>query len=334
MTEPERIVSMLASGTELLCALGLGHKLVGRSHECDHPPWVRSLPEVSRPTFAIDGTSREIDELVRARLHAGEPLYAVDEALLLELAPDLLVTQTHCEVCAVSPADLVHHLPATLTRRPVVALSGGTLAAILEGFLEVAQAVGRPERGALLVNELRAHVDSVRQRVAGLPRPKVVCLEWIEPPFTMGNWGPELVEIAGGESLLGTPGAHSTTTPWQAVLDADPDVLIITPCGFNLARAEQEMHLIASQPGYDQLAAARAGQVFVADGEPLLQSLQPQPVRNARNSRRDAAPRRLRTTPRRHGLAPLPWRPKRLASLDLNCAASHSPPECGRLGPG
>lgn len=266
MTEPARIVSMLASGTELLCALGLGDKLVGRSHECDHPAWVRRLPEVSRPTFAIDGSSREIDEWVRKRLHAGEPLYRVDEALLLELAPDLLITQTHCEICAVSPADLVHRLPARLTRQPVVALSGGTIAAILEGFLEVAQAVGKPERGAELVAQLRARMDSVRQRVAGLARPRVVCLEWIEPAFAMGNWGPELVEIAGGESLLGTPGQHSTTTPWQAVLDADPEVLVVTPCGFNLARAEQEMHLIASQPGYGQLAAARSGRVFVADG--------------------------------------------------------------------
>lgn len=266
MNEPERIVSLLASGTELLCALGLGDKLVGRSHECDYPVWVRRLPEVSRPTFDITGSSREIDELVRTRLRAGEPLYQIDEELLLTLAPDLLVTQTHCEVCAVSPADLVHHLPAKLTRRPVVALSGGTIAAILEGFLEVAKAVGRPEAGVQLVNQLQARVAEVRKRVAGLPRPRVVCLEWIEPPFAMGNWGPELVELAGGESLLGAVGAHSTTTPWQAVLEADPDVLIITPCGFGLARAEQEMHLIASLPGYAELAAARADRVFVADG--------------------------------------------------------------------
>jgi len=266
MNEPERIVSLLASGTELVCALGLGDKLVGRSHECDYPAWVRRLPEVSRPTFDITGSSREIDELVRTRLRAGEPLYQIDEELLLTLAPDLLVTQTHCEVCAVSPADLVHHLPAKLTRRPVVALSGGTLAAILQGFLEVAKAVGKPEAGVQLVKQLQARVAQVQARVAGLPRRRVVCLEWIEPPFAMGNWGPELVELAGGESLLGAVGAHSTTTPWQAVLEADPDVLIITPCGFSLARAEQEMHRIASLPGYAELAAARADRVFVADG--------------------------------------------------------------------
>jgi iron complex transport system substrate-binding protein len=117
-----------------------------------------------------------------------------------------------------------------------------------------------------LVNQLQARVAEVRKRVAGLPRPRVVCLEWIEPPFAMGNWGPELVELAGGESLLGAVGAHSTTTPWQAVLETDPDVLIITPCGFSLARAEQEMHRIASLPGYAKLAAARADRVFVADG--------------------------------------------------------------------
>lgn len=266
MTGPERIVSLLASGTELMCALGLGDKLVGRSHECDHPAWVRRLPEVSRPTFDITGSSREIDEQVRTRLRAGEPLYRVDEALLLELAPDLLVTQTHCEVCAVSPADLVHQVPAKLNRQPLLALSGGTLSAILAGFLGVAQAVGRAERGAELVSELSARLDLVRKRVVGLVRPRVVCLEWIEPPFAMGNWGPELVAIAGGENLLGTPGAHSTTTPWQAVLDANPDVLIVTPCGFGLERAEHEMHLLAAQPGYGELTAVRNGRVFVADG--------------------------------------------------------------------
>jgi iron complex transport system substrate-binding protein len=266
MTEPQRIVSLLASGTELMCALGLGARLVGRSHECDYPDWVRRLPEVSRPTFDITGTSREIDHLVRTKLAGGEPLYRVDEALLVELAPDLLVTQTHCEVCAVSPADLVHQVPATLQRRPLVALSGGSLSAILDGFLEVARAVGRAERGAELVDELRERLAVVRRRVAPLTRPRVACLEWIEPPFAMGNWGPELVEIAGGQNLLGTPGAHSTTTSWQTVLDSDPDVLIVTPCGFSLARAEQEMHRLAAQPGYEQLGAVRAGRVFVADG--------------------------------------------------------------------
>lgn len=266
MSEPERIVSMLASGTELVCALGLGHRLVGRSHECDHPAWVRSLPEVSRPTFDIQGSSSDIDQAVRARLSDGQPLYRVDELKLLELAPEILITQTHCEVCAVSPADLVHRLPASLTRKPVVALSGGSLSSILQGFLEVAATLGRAQAGVELVAELERKLSDVRGAVAHLPRPKVACVEWIDPVFAMGNWGPELVEIAGGENLLGHSGQHSATSSWDAVLAADPEVLIVAPCGFGLQRAQSEMHLVCAQPGFEESRAARAGRVYVCDG--------------------------------------------------------------------
>lgn len=264
MTEPARIVSMLASGTELVCALGLGEKLVGRSHECDFPDWVRRLPEVSRPTFDISGSSREIDEAVRQRLRAGLPLYQVDDARLLELAPDVLITQTHCEVCAVSPADLVHRLPATLSRKPVVALSGSTLADILNGFVEVARVLGHESRGSELVAALSRKLSAVQQGVRELPRPRVACVEWLDPPFAMGNWGPELVEIAGGDNLLGEPGTHSTTTSWNAVKAADPDVLILAPCGFGLERALQEWPLVHSALG--ELRAVKEGRAYVCDG--------------------------------------------------------------------
>jgi len=266
MNEPARIVSLLASATELSCALGLGERLVGRSHECDFPAWVRDLPEVSRPTFDIHGSSREIDELVRSRLREGAPLYQVDEALLLELAPDVVLTQTHCEVCAVSPGDIAHATPAKLTRTPLVALRGGSLAEILHSFEEVAAVLGRVAAGATLVAELHDKLARVRQRSERLARPRIACLEWIEPPFAMGNWGPELVEIAGGHNVLGQTGVHSTTLPFQAVLDADPDVLLVAPCGFGLARASQEMHLVTEQPGFYDLRAAKAGRVYVADG--------------------------------------------------------------------
>jgi iron complex transport system substrate-binding protein len=267
MTEPvERIVSLLASGTELVCALGLGDKLVGRSHECDYPAWVKRLPAVSHPTFDISGSSREIDERVRQRLHAGEPLYEVEEALLVELAPDVLITQTHCEVCAVSPADFAHKVSAKLQREQVVALSTGTLAAILQGFVDVARVLERPAEGAALVDSIRAGLAALADRTRNLPHPTLVCLEWIEPAFAMGNWGPELVELAGGINLLGTPGAHSTTTPWSAVREADPDVLVVAPCGFGLERALSEMSLLTGQPGWHALRAVRNGRVFVADG--------------------------------------------------------------------
>lgn len=266
MSEPERIVSMLASGTELVCALGLGERLVGRSHECDFPEWVRRLPQVSEPTFPIDGSSAEIDRAVRTKLRAGEPLYRVDEARLLELAPDVLITQTHCEVCAVSPADLVHRLPATLSRRPVVALSGSTLSAVLAGFIEVAQVLGRREAGEALVQGLRGKLEDVSSIVRDLPKPRVACIEWTEPPFAMGNWGPELVEVAGGDNLLGRAGEHSTTTSFEAVVAADPDVLVVAPCGFGLARAEREMTGFVSRPDIAGLRAVRSGRVYVCDG--------------------------------------------------------------------
>jgi iron complex transport system substrate-binding protein len=266
MSAPERIVSMLASGTELVCALGLGEQLVGRSHECDFPEWVRRLPQVSEPTFAIDGSSAEIDLAVRTKLRAGESLYRVDEAKLLELAPDVLITQTHCEVCAVSPADLVHRLPATLARNPVVALSGSTLAAVLEGFVAVADVLGRREAGEALVAALRRQVDEVQARVQALPRPRVACIEWTDPPFAMGNWGPELVELAGGENLLGHAGEHSTTTSFDAVLASDPDVLVVAPCGFGLERAEREMPALMTRPEVRALRAVQSGRVYVCDG--------------------------------------------------------------------
>ncbi len=263
---PPRVLSLLASGTELVCALGAGDWLVGRSHECDHPPWVKALPAASRPTFDIGGSSREIDERVRERLRSGQPLYEIDEALLLALAPDVIITQTHCEVCAVSPADLAHGSAARLVRKEVVALRIGSLDAILTGFIEVARTLGLAERGEALVAEMHAEMAAVRGRTRSLPRPLTVCLEWIDPIFSMGNWGPELVEIAGGRNRLGVAGCHSTAIPWEAVQAEDPEVLVVAPCGFGLERAEGEMPTLAKLPGWRELRAVQAGRVFVADG--------------------------------------------------------------------
>ncbi len=261
-----RVVSLLASATELVCELGAGEMLVGRSHECETPAWVKRLPAVSRPTFDVTGSSAEIDRLVRAKLSAGEPLYEVDDALLVQLAPDVVLTQTHCEVCAVTPGDVERGIPSALCRRHVVALRAGTLDGILAGFVEVARVLGREERGEELVRECRNRIASVRERTRGLPRPRVVCLEWTDPPFAMGNWGPELVEAAGGDSLLATPGGHSTTTPWEAVVRADPDVLVVAPCGYPMERTTREMPALASREGWTRLAAVRSGRVYVADG--------------------------------------------------------------------
>ena len=265
-TPPQRIASLLASGTELVCALGLGDKLVARSHECDFPEWVQRLPAVSRPTFDITGASDDIDARVRAKLRAGEPLYEVDEALLATLAPDVIITQTHCEVCAVSDSDLAHGGPARLERQQVVALETGTIAGILDGFHKVAAVVGAPDAGRALVDGIRERLAELAAATAPLPHPTVACLEWTAPLFAMGNWGPELIDIAGGRCALGTAGVHSTSVPWQALADADPDIIVVAPCGFGLERALAEMPALVAHAGWRDLRAVRDGRVFVADG--------------------------------------------------------------------
>ena len=257
-----RIASLLASGTELVCALGAGDQLVARSHECDHPSWVARLPCVSRPTFDVTGSSLEIDTLVRARLAAKQSLYAVDEAALAALRPDVIITQTHCEVCAVTPGNVT----GELCRKQVAALHDGTLDGILTGFLEVARTIEREPQARELIAAITARLADLGRTLAGVSRPRVACLEWIEPIFHMGNWGPELVARAGGESVLGTPGEHSAAIAWNDVRAADPDVLVVAPCGFTIERTLREMPLLAAQPGWRELRAVREGRVFVADG--------------------------------------------------------------------
>jgi iron complex transport system substrate-binding protein len=196
---------------------------------------------------------------VRAKLRAGEPLYEIDEDRLLALEPDLVITQSHCEVCAVTPGT-----PGCRVRRQVVALETGSLDGILRAFADVAAVLGRAEAGQRLVAESRAHLARWRTDTASLRRPRVVCLEWIAPPFALGNWGPELVEAAGGEPLLGAVGQHSAAIAWEAVRAAAPEVLVVAPCGFDLARTAGEMPALEAQPGWSELAAA--ARVYIADG--------------------------------------------------------------------
>jgi iron complex transport system substrate-binding protein len=264
-----RIVSLLASATELVVALGLGDRLVGRSHECDHPPWVRRLPVLSRPAFDVTGSSAEIDARVRERLAAGQPLYEIDEAALAALAPDFVLTQTHCEVCAVSPANLPpdqDNGACRLDRRQVVALTSGTIDGILDGFRRVAEVLGAHAAGEALVSRLRAGLAQITAATADLPRPRVACLEWIEPIFAMGNWGPEIVQAAGGACVLGVAGEHSTSLPFQALADADPDVIVVAPCGFDLRRTLSELEVLTSRPQWRGLRAVREGRAYAADG--------------------------------------------------------------------
>ena len=260
-----RVVSLLASATEIVCALDAGEMLVGRSHECDNPAWVRRLPPCSEPAFDISVSSGEIDAEVRRRLRAGEPLYVIHGELIRELRPDLVITQSHCEVCAVTPGD-VERSGACAFQTDQLALSASSLDGIFEGIRQVAERLGLEERGRALVERERRRLEEVRALSASLRRPSVVMLEWADPMFAMGNWGPELVEIANGELLLGRKGEYSTAIPAEELRDADPEYLIVAPCGFNLERALREQAVLERHPWWQDLQAVRNGKVVFADG--------------------------------------------------------------------
>ena len=261
-----RVVSLLASGTEIVCALGVGDWLVGRSHECDNPAWVRSLPGLSEPAFDVTVSSKAIDAEVNRRIRSGEPLYLLENATIAELAPDLIITQAHCEVCAVSPGDLERSGCLVSGAAQVMALTAGSLEGIFDGIGRVADALGLAGEGRELVAAEKQRLAAVTARCAGKAEVLVVLLEWVEPIFAMGNWGPELIEAAKGRLLIGKKGEHSRAIPWQQVLDADPEVLVIAPCGYTLERALAERSILEAMPGWSTLRAVKAGKVAYADG--------------------------------------------------------------------
>jgi len=257
-----RIVSLLASGTEIVCALGAGDLLVGRSHECDNPAWVKSLPCCSDPAFDVSAPSCVIDAEVRRRIHAGEPLYLVHDELILELAPDLVITQEHCKVCAVTPGDVEQ----SRNGMRLLALKAGSLAGIFQDIVAVSTALGIEQQGEELVCREKQRLANVSARVANKRRPSVVMLEWLDPLFAMGNWGPELVEIANGDLLLGAKGEYSRAVPAEQLRAANPEYLIVAPCGFDLKRTLSERALVEALPWWRELRAVKAGHVAFADG--------------------------------------------------------------------
>lgn len=260
-----RIVSLLASATEIVCALGAGELLVGRSHECDNPDWVKKLPQCSEPAFDISVSSRGIDDEVRRRIRSGEPLYNIDTERIRALAPDLILTQTHCEVCAVTPGD-VERSGDCLAAARMLALSASSVEEVFGSIMQVADALHLDDEGAALVDCERRRLSDLSSETHSLPRPTVAVLEWTDPVFPMSNWGPELVEAADGELALGNKGQHSTAIPASDVRTADPEFLVIAPCGFNLERTMAELPVLQSYPWWPELRAVREGKVAFADG--------------------------------------------------------------------
>lgn len=261
------IVSLLPSATEIVCELGLGDQLVGVSHECDYPPFVRELPKVTRTLIPHDATSRDIDALVRERLKTQRALYTLDMPTLERLRPELIVTQALCDVCAVAEAEVTAAACRLPGRPKVVNLEPMRLVEVFECLRLVGDAAGASRRASEVVARLQARVAAVENRTRGIAdRPRVVLLEWIDPPFCSGHWSPELVRLAGGIEVVGQEAQPSRTTAWHEIIRADPEVLIIACCGFNAERTRQDLPILAAYPGFDGLSCVRSGRVYLVDG--------------------------------------------------------------------
>ena len=264
----ERIVSLLPSTTEIACALGFGPQLVGRSHECDFPPEIRDLPVLTRPKLDARAGSREIDDRVKSLVRDGLSVYEVDADGLRELAPTHILTQDQCEVCAASLGDLESALAIWTGERPkVVSLSPQTLGDVWRSIIEVAVALSAGERGSELTNSLADRLTEIAERTPSQSRrPRVACIEWLDPLMAAGNWIPELVTLAGGQNLLGRAGSHSAWLTVAERTDADPDVIVVLPCGFDLGRTREELMSVIERPPWPQLRAVEQGRVFLTDG--------------------------------------------------------------------
>jgi iron complex transport system substrate-binding protein len=261
-----RIVSLLPSATEIVCALGLGECLVARSHECDYPPEIQDRPVITYSLIPPDLPSHKIDRMVSETLMTHATLYGLDVELLQRLDPDLLITQALCDVCAVSFNAVQEAVAQLSPRTRVLNLEPTTLQGVLDTFQQVADAAGVSERGRDLIAQFRERVERVRQRAQNRRPVRVTFLEWLDPPFACGHWTPELVQLAGGIDGHGRAGQPSRRLDWQEVLDWQPEAIVIACCGFTVERTLQDLPTLERLPGWNDLPAVQRGAVFIADG--------------------------------------------------------------------
>jgi iron complex transport system substrate-binding protein len=263
-----KIVSLLPSATEIICALGLEQNLVGRSHECDYPESVKRLPVCSEANFPDGLSSNEIDVKVKEILADALSVYTVNREQIKQLAPDVVITQAQCEVCAVSLEDVEQALENYLDKEArIISLQPNSLADIFTDIQTTANALNIPERGALLIEELQERVDLIRHKLKFIDqKPTVACIEWLEPMMLSGNWIPGLVSIAGGNSILAEAGKHSPYVQWEDIRQQDPDIIVMMPCGFPIERTMKEVDLLLQLPGFAEMKAVKNNRLYIADG--------------------------------------------------------------------
>jgi iron complex transport system substrate-binding protein len=279
----QRVVSLIASSTEIVCALGFEDRLVGRSHECDFPESIMSLPVCTEPRFDPVGTSYEIDQRVKAILHEALAVYVVHAETLKQLEPDLILTQSQCDVCAVSLSDVEEAVAGFLDARPrIVSLEPNGLDDVWGSIAQVAEALEDPERGRELVGRLKDRLAAVAEKAGEQQHtPTIACIEWVDPLMACGNWVPELVEIAGGDNRFGEAGKHSPWMTWEELVEDDPEVIVAMPCGYDITKTREEMPALTSRPEWSDLQAVRAERVYLLEGSKFFNRPGPRLVESA-----------------------------------------------------
>ena len=262
-----RIISLIPSATEIVCALGFENRMVGRSHECDFPVGVKTLPVCTEPKIDSEVSSAEIDHRIKEILEKALSIYKVHVDKLKELKPNLIVTQSQCEVCAVSLKDVEKAINQFIGSKPkIVSLEPNSLADIYDDILRVASALDVTNAGNRFVENMKENVKKIEEKSRNLVKPKIGCIEWIEPLMAAGNWVPELVDKAGGKNLFGVAGEHSPWMKLKDLVEMDPDIIVVMPCGFDIERIKKELHVLTKKEEWSKLRAVKNNKVYVVDG--------------------------------------------------------------------
>ncbi|MDR4485648.1 MAG: cobalamin-binding protein [Nitrospirales bacterium] len=263
-----RIVSLIPSGTEMVCTLGCRAQLVGRSHECDFPSDITHLPVCTQATVDSEGTSQAIQTQVSQRLQAALSLYEVLVDRIQDLQPDVIVTQTQCEVCAVSANEVQRALHDLVGSSPtLISLGAQDLEGVWDDLTRVAEGLGHQAAGQAFLKQAHHRMDDISGRSQQLPAPPTVaCIEWMEPLMAAGNWVPQLVHLAGGQPVFGQPGKHAPWITWEALAASDPDILLLMPCGFSMDRIQKELPVMTSHSFWPRLRAVQQQRVYLTDG--------------------------------------------------------------------